>query len=142
MSCVNRVVLKGRLTKDPDIRYTQGEQSTAIARFTVAVDRRRRTQNGDTADFISCVAFGKSAEFLEKYFRKGMAIDLEGHIQTGHFNKQDGSTVYTTDVVVDDCTFGESKKSSNAASPDVPVDVTDEDGFMAIPEVNEELPFN
>ena len=150
MSCVNNVSLKGRLTRDPDVRYTQGEQTMAIARFTLAVDRRRRSQSDQQqADFVSCVAFGKQGEFIEKYFKKGSSLDLQGHIQTGSYTKQDGTKVYTTDVVIDDCTFGESKRSSEG-SQQVPASGAaastaqdNVDAWVHIPEgIDEELPFN
>lgn len=104
---MNKAVLMGRLTRDADLRYTQGENAMAVARFTLAVDRRGKRQ--DTADFISCVAFGKSAEALDKYCRKGTKICLDGHIQTGSYTNKDGVKVYTTDVIVDSWEFAESK---------------------------------
>lgn len=111
---MNRVVLMGRLTRDPDVRYSQGENSMAIARYTLAVDRRRRAdQNEQQADFISCVAFGKGGEFAEKYLKKGTKIVASGHIQTGSYENKDGQRVYTTDVVVEDQEFAESKKDNS-----------------------------
>lgn len=110
---MNRVVLMGRLTRDPDVRYTQNDGSTCVARYTLAVDRRRaRDDQGQTADFISCVAFGKSGEFAEKYFRRGTKIIISGRIQTGSYSKEDGTKVYTTDVVAEDQEFAESKKDT------------------------------
>ena len=109
---MNKVILMGRLTRDPEVRYTQGENATAVARYTLAVDRRmsRNNQNGDqTADFIQCVAFGRSGEFAEKYFHKGTKIVVTGRIQTGSYTSKDGQRVYTTDVVVEDQEFAESK---------------------------------
>ena len=108
---MNKVILMGRLTKDPEVRYTQGENSTAIARYSLAVDRRgRRNQDGDqTADFINIVAFGKAAEFTEKYFRQGMRVLVSGRIQTGSYVNKDGQKVYTTDVIVEDQEFADSK---------------------------------
>ena len=98
---MNKVILMGRLTRDPEIRYSQGEQSTAVARYTIAVDRRfRRDGDQQTADFINCVAFGRQGEFAEKYFRKGIKIAITGRIQTGSYTNKDGQRVYTTDVVV------------------------------------------
>ena len=127
---MNKVALIGRLTRDPDVRYTQGGEPMAIARFTLAVDRR--TKNRD-ADFISCVAFGKSGEFVEKYFHKGMRVAVIGRIQTGSYDSKDGHKVYTTDVVCEELDFCESKQRQNA----------DADGFMNIPdEIEEEMPFN
>lgn len=110
---MNKVILMGRLTRDPEVRYSQGEQATAIARYTVAVDRRfRRDGDSQTADFIGCVAFGRQAEFAEKYLRKGTKIALTGRIQTGSYTNRDGQKVYTTDVVVEEQEFAESKAAS------------------------------
>ena len=110
---MNKCTLVGRLTKDPEIRYSQGENATATARFSVAVNRRFKNAEGNyDADFINCVAFGKTAEFLEKYFKKGMAIGLTGHIQTGSYTNKDGQKVYTTDVIVEETEFVESKNAS------------------------------
>ena len=100
---MNKVILMGRLTRDPEVRYSQGESSTAVARYTLAVDRRFKRNNDDqTADFIGCVAFGRSAEFAEKYFRQGLKVVVTGRIQTGSYTNRDGQKVYTTDVVVED----------------------------------------
>ncbi|MBO5564937.1 MAG: single-stranded DNA-binding protein [Lachnospiraceae bacterium] len=149
---MNRVVLMGRLTRDPDVRYTQGDNPMAIARYTLAVDRRR-ARNGDenTADFISCVAFGKSGEFAEKYLHKGTKIAVSGRIQTGSYTNKDGVKVYTTDVVVEDQEFAESKNAGGNAGFDggsfgAPSGSGDQggsiDGFMNIPDgIDEELPF-
>lgn len=127
---MNKVALIGRLTRDPDVRYSQGGEPMAIARFTLAVDRR--TKNRD-ADFISCVAFGKNGEFVEKYFHKGMKVAVIGRIQTGSYDSKDGHKVYTTDVICEELDFCESKQKQNA----------DADGFMNIPdEIEEEMPFN
>lgn len=149
---MNKVILMGRLTRDPEIRYSQNEQSTAVARYTLAVDRRfTRNNSGDqqTADFINCVAFGRSAEFAEKYFRKGLKIVVTGRIQTGSYTNRDGQKVYTTDVVVEDQEFAESKSASSenysgAFTPaDRPSPSAAGDGFMNIPDgIDEELPFN
>lgn len=126
---MNKVALIGRLTRDPDVRYSQGGEPMAIARFTLAVDRR--TKKSD-ADFISCVAFGKSGEFVEKYFHKGMKVAVIGRIQTGSYDNKDGHKVYTTDVVCEELDFCESKQQQKA----------DADGFMNIPdEIEEEMPF-
>lgn len=139
----NKVILMGRLTKDPDVRYTQGEQPTAIARFTLAVNREYQKQGEERqADFITCVAFGSRAEFIEKYFHKGNSILIEGRIQTGSYtDKETGKTVYTTDIVVEKANFtGEKRESQQQAAP-APADNGGE--FMSIPEgVVEELPFN
>ena len=111
---MNKVQLVGRLTRDPEIRYSQGENATATARFSVAVNRRFKNAEGNyDADFINCVAFGKSAEFVEKYFKKGMAIGLTGRIQTGNYTNKDGQKVYTTDVIVEETEFVESKGASS-----------------------------
>ena len=148
---MNKVILMGRLTRDPEVRYSQGENATAVARYTLAVDRRvsRNNQNGEqTADFIQCVAFGRSGEFAEKYFRKGMKVVVTGRIQTGSYTNKDGQKVYTTDVVVEDQEFAESKNASqNNGGGFVPADRPSPsdagDGFMNIPDgIDEELPFN
>lgn len=145
---MNKVMLMGRLTRDAEIRYSQGESATAIARFSLAVDRRFHRDNDDqTADFINCVAFGKAAEFLEKFGRKGVKFVVEGRIQTGSYTNKDGQRVYTTDVVVEQMEFAESKASSgnnsnNGQSAPSPAP-EGADGFMNIPEgIDEELPFN
>ena len=106
---MNKVILIGRLTRNPEIRYSQGENSLAVARFTLAVDRRFKRDNEATADFISCVAFGRTAEFFEKYTRQGSKMAVEGRIQTGSYVKQDGTKVYTTEVVVENTEFADSK---------------------------------
>ena len=135
---MNRVILMGRLTRDPEVRYSQGDSSMAIARYSLAVDRRgsRNNSDGQTADFINCVAFGRSGEFAEKYFRKGTKILVEGRIQTGSYTNKDGVRVYTTDIVVENQEFAESKNAaaessggySAAPTPSQPVG----DGFMNI----------
>ena len=152
---MNRVILMGRLTRDPDIRYSQGDNSMAIARYTLAVDRRfsrsGKGGNEQTADFIPCVAFGKSAEFAEKYFHQGTKLVVSGRIQTGSYTNREGQKVYTTEVVVDDQEFAESKSASaqnsgasyRQESRPQPASAVD-DGFMNIPDgVDDEgLPFN
>lgn len=143
---MNKVILMGRLTRDPEVRYSQGgENSLAIARYTLAVDRRFK-RNGDdqTADFIGCVAFGRNAEFAEKYFRQGLKVVVTGRIQTGSYTNKDGQKVYTTDVVVEDQEFAESKATSqqNQQKPSGPAP-DNSDGFMNIPDgIDEELPFS
>ena len=137
----------GRLTRDPEVRYSQGERAMAIARYTLAVDRRGRRSGGDdgaqTADFITCVAFDRAGEFAEKYFRKGMRICVVGRIQTGSYTNRDGQKVYTTDVVVEEQEFAESKGASENNGADRPQPTTDNNGFMNIPDgIDEELPFN
>lgn len=109
---MNKVILMGRLTRNPEVRYSQSDNSMAVARFTLAVDRRFKRDNEATADFISCVAFGKTAEFFERYMHQGTKVCVEGRIQTGSYTKQDGSKVYTTDVVVENAEFAESKAAS------------------------------
>ena len=147
---MNKVILMGRLTRDPDIRYSQGENAMAIARYTLAVDRRGRKDGSSeqTADFISCVSFGKIAEFAERYLRQGTKIVAEGRIQTGSYTNKDGQKVYTTDVVVENCEFAESKNSASdggnySSSRPEPTSAAG-DGFMNIPDgvEDEGLPFN
>lgn len=137
---MNSTQLIGRVCREIEVRYSQnGNDSTAIARFTVAVDRRFKKEGGDTADFISCVAFGKTAEFLEKYFKKGMRIALNGRIQTGSYTNKDGVRVYTTDVIAENVEFCESKKDGEEKRDDIP---KFDDGFMNIPEdISAEIPF-
>ena len=136
---MNKVELLGRLTRDPDIRYSNSEESIAVARFNLAVERRYRKDGQTEADFISCVAFGRSAEFAEKYLHKGTKIVLVGRIQTGNYTNQDGHKIYTIDVVAEEMYFAESKKEGS----DGRSEPTDENGFMNIPEgIDEELPFN
>ncbi|HBB60172.1 MAG: single-stranded DNA-binding protein [Lachnospiraceae bacterium] len=159
---MNKVILMGRLTRDPIVRYSSGENPQAVARYTLAVDRRFRRQNDDqTADFISCVAFGRQGEFAEKYLHQGTKIVVSGRLQTGSYTKNDGTRVYTTDVVIEEQDFAESKSvsSENAASYQPPqgapapapaqasggsgsAPAADPDGFMNIPDgIDEELPF-
>ena len=142
----------GRLTRDPEVRYSQGENALAIARYTLAVDRRAARREGEaTADFINCVAFGRSAEFAERYLRQGTKIVVSGRIQTGSYTNKDGQKVYTTEVVVEESEFAESKAASGtsnnsyqaspAPSPAPSADISD--GFMNIPDgIDEELPFS
>lgn len=111
---MNKVILMGRLTRDPEVRYSQGENSLAIARYTLAVDRRFKHESEQSSDFISCVAFGRSAEFAEKYLKQGIKIAVTGRIQTGSYTNKDGQKVYTTDVVVEEQEFCESKSQSNS----------------------------
>ena len=135
----------GRLTRDPNISYSQSSDNMAIARFTLAVDRRGRQEGNQTADFIGCVCFGRQAEFAEKYLRQGTKIAVTGRIQTGSYTDRNGQKVYTTDVVLDDIEFAESKSGSshNYTGRQAPTSCPDEDGFMQIPEgIDEELPFN
>lgn len=154
---MNKVILMGRLTRDPEVRYSAGNNSMAVARYTLAVDRRFRRDGENNTDFIGCVAFGKSAEFAEKYLRQGTKIIVTGRIQTGSYTNRDGQKVYTTDVVVEDQEFAESKAAASesgmmrqsaplpmAASPmPSPAQASSADGFMNIPDgIDEELPFN
>ena len=163
---MNKVILMGRLTRDPEVRYSQGEQPMAIARYSLAVDRRfnRNSQDGQTADFINCVAFGRQGEFAEKYLKQGTKIVISGRIQTGSYTNRDGVKVYTTDVVVEEQDFAESKAAASsytggyqqqggyqsAPEPQAAPAPTNRpapseavsDGFMTIPEgIEEELPF-
>lgn len=143
---MNKIILVGRLTKDPELSATQ---NSSYVRFNLAVDRRFK-RDGDkvTADFPSCIAWGKTAEFIDKYFHKGMKLGLVGRIQTGSYTNRDGQKVYTTDVVAEEVEFVESKNASSGNSGGsggrtAPPPVTDDDGFMNIPDgINEELPFN
>ena len=165
---MNQVVLMGRLTRDPEVRYSSGESSLAIARYTLAVDRRFKRDGEPTADFINCVAFGKTAEFAERYFRKGIKIAVSGRIQTGSYTNKEGVKVFTTEVVVENQEFCESKAASDEANrnfggqsydggqrggndgygqpapqrrPSAPAEAPG-DGFMNIPDgIDEELPF-
>ena len=132
---MNIVGLTGRLTREPDIKYSNG--GSTIARFTLAVNRRFKSEGGPDADFPNIIAFGKTAEFIEKYFHKGMKMDMTGRIQTGSYTKEDGTKVYTTDVVAESVEFGESKGGQQASQPK-----QDSDGFMKIPEdAGDNLPF-
>ena len=154
---MNRVILMGRLTRDPEVRYTQGERSMAVARYTLAVDRRgRRNQDGNeqTADFINIVAFDRAGEFAEKYFSQGMRVLVSGRIQTGSYTNKEGQRVYTTDIIVDDQEFADSKNSAggNGDNGGYGYQPTSRpastsaigDGFMNIPDgvEDEGLPFN
>ena len=143
---MNKVILMGRLTRDPEVRYSQGENATAIARYTLAVDRRFKRDGEASADFIGCVAFGRQGEFAEKYLRQGTKVAITGRIQTGSYTNRDGQKVYTTDVVVEEQEFAESKRNSENAGSGrnaSPEPSPDGDGFMSIPDgIDEELPFS
>ena len=146
-SNMNKVILMGRLTRDPEMRYSQSDTSMAIARYSLAVDRRiaKRDNNEQQVDFINCVAFGRSAEFAEKYFRQGMRVLVTGRIQTGSYTNKDGQRVYTTDIVVEDQEFADSKNNNGSNGNGNSLNPTSDagDGFMNIPEgIDEELPFN
>ena len=139
---MNKVILMGRLTRDAEVRYSQGESSTAVARFSLAVDRRfKRDGEDQTADFINCVAFGRTGEFMERYGKRGTKFLVEGRIQTGSYTNKDGQKVYTTDVVTENIEFAESKASGDAQQEQP--QPSNGDGFMNIPDgIDEELPFN
>ena len=146
---MNKVVLVGRLTRDPEVRYSQGDNATAVARYTLAVDRRFKRDNEPGADFIPCVVFGRSGEFAEKYFRQGMRVSVSGRIKTGSYTNKDGIKVYTTEVIVEEQEFAESraeaesfrKSNPQPAAPQAPA-ADAGDGFMSIPDgIDEELPF-
>lgn len=149
---MNKVILMGRLTRDPEVRYSQGDNATAIARFTLAVDRRIKRDNEASADYINCVSFGRSAEFTEKYFHKGTKIVIAGRIQTGSYTNKDGQKVYTTDIVIEEQDFAESKAASqqnnsgntqntlNSRQTQQPKPQTSSDGFMNADD--DDLPFN
>lgn len=146
---MNKVILMGRLTKDVECRYSQGSKPLAIARYTLAVDRKFKQEGQATADFINCIAFGKLGEHAEKYYKQGTKIVISGRIQTGSYNKQDGTKVYTTDVVVEEQEFAESKGNSqtnnatqNANAGKSPFGPVDNDGFLTAPDnIDEEVPF-
>lgn len=134
---MNRVCITGRLTKDPDIRYTTGENQMCIARFSLAVNRRGSKNGEQKADFPSCVAFGKTGEFAEKYARKGMKFDIVGRLQTGSYKDKNGNTVYTTEVVVEDMEFGESKGAQQQTKEEP------SEEWANVPEdIDSQLPFN
>jgi len=144
---MNKAILVGRLTRDPEVRYSTGDNPMAIARYTLAVDRRFKRDNEATADFINCVAFGKSGEFAEKYLRQGIKIIITGRIQTGSYTNKEGQKIYTTEIVVEDHEFAESKSSNttqqNNNSRPNPNSTENQAGFMNIPDgIDEELPFS
>lgn len=149
---MNKVILMGRLTRDPNVRYSQGnntQESVCVARYTLAVDRRTSRDGQQSADFISCVAFGRAGEFAEKYLRQGTKITICGRVQTGSYTNRDGQKVYTTDIVVEEQEFAESKREAersqqNEAARQQEAGYTDAgDGFMNIPDgIDEELPFS
>ena len=137
---MNKVTLIGRVVRDAEIRYSQGASSTCIARYTLAVDRKFKQEGQPNADFINCIAFGKLGEFAEKYLRKGIKIAVTGRIQTGSYKNKDGNTVYTTDVVVEEQEFCESKSQSNSQSQTAP---SNDNSWMNIPDgIEGSLPFN
>lgn len=135
---MNKVVLVGRITRDPEIRYANNEKNTCTARFSLAINRKFKTNGQYEADFPNCVAMGKTAEFVEKYFHKGDMIALDGHIQTGSYTNKDGNKVYTTDVFAENVEFAQSKSDSINSNNSKP----SSDGFMNIPDgIESELPF-
>lgn len=139
---MNKVILMGRLCADPEVRYSQNENQTAVARYRLAVDRRFKREGDQTADFIPCVAFGKAAQFAEYYLHRGTKIIITGRIQTGSYTNKDGQKIYTTDVVVEDQEFAESKGASSGNGGTAP-QAADPDGFMSLPDgIDEELPFS
>lgn len=147
---MNKVVLVGRLTRDPEVRYSQGENAIAVARYTLAVDRRFKRENEPTADFIPCVVFGRSGEFAEKYFRQGMRISISGRIRTSSYTNKDGAKVYRTEVIVEEQEFAESRAESESNRNATRQQASEKssaaeagDGFMNIPDgIEDELPFN
>lgn len=141
---MNKVILMGRLTRDAEVRYSQGEKATAVARFGFAVPRKYKRDNEPDCDFINCVAFGKQAEFIEKYTYKGIKLLIEGRIQTGNYTNKDGAKVYTTDVVVESCEFAESKSASQSERPQLAPQSNSSDGeWMSISDgIDSDLPFN
>ena len=137
---MNKVIIIGRFTRDPEVKYTTGENATATARFSLAVNRRFKNKEGNyDADFINCVAFGKTAEFIEKYFTKGMAIGITGRIQTGSYTNKEGQKVYTTDVVVEETEFVESK--NKGTSDNIPNNNTNSNSDFEETVSDDEMPF-
>ena len=138
---MNKVILMGRLTRDAEVRYSQGERATAVARFGFAVPRKFKN-DGQDCDFINCVAFGKQAEFIEKYTRQGMKLLIEGRWQSGSYTNRDGQKVYTNDCVVESCEFAESKNASQSERPQQQTNNSDGE-WMSIPDgIDTDLPFN
>lgn len=139
---LNKFIGVGRLTKDPDVRYTQGSQPMAVARYKLAIDRKVKRDNEPSADFIPCIAFGKPAEFAQKYLHQGIKIAIVGRIQTGSYKDREGRTIYTTDVIVEEQEFCEKKEQADAQAAEPPKEVAE--GFMEIPDDIDdmELPFN
>lgn len=140
---MNKVILVGRLTRDPEVRYSQGEKQTAVGRYTLAVERRYKRDGEQGADFIPCVTFGKSAEFAERYFHKGLRVSVSGRIQTGSYTNKEGNKVYTTDVFVEEQEFAESKSERQGAGENASAGADEEPPWMDVPEgIDDELPFN
>ena len=139
---MNKVILVGRLSKDPEVRYTQGDNPMCVARYSIAVDRRFKRDGEPTADFINCVAFGKTGEFAEKYFTKGMRVAVSGRLATGSYTNKDGVKVYTTEVTVEEHEFAQSKSENESTGPSSNSKQSGDD-FMNIPDgIDESLPFN
>lgn len=137
---MNKVILMGRLTRDPEVRYSQGANTTAVARYSLAVDRRFKRDGEPEADFFNCTAFGKAAEFAEKYLKQGTKIAITGRIENDNYTNKDGQKVYGTKIVIEEQEFAESKSSTEKKAPEAK---PDENGFMNIPDgIDEELPFN
>lgn len=140
---LNLVIFMGRLTKDPEVRYTSGPEQKAVARMSIAVDRRFKRDNQPDADFFYFAAFGKIAEFAEKYLKKGTKIVLQGHVQNNNYKDQQGNTVYSNQIIADSIEFAESKRAAEGGQYQQTQNATDPDGFMNIPDAMEdELPFN
>lgn len=149
---MNKFLATGRFTADPTVRYSNGENQTCIANFTLAIDRKIKREGQPNADFVRCTAYGKTGEFVEKYFHKGMKADIVSHIQTGSYQDKNGNTVYTTDAVIEDIDFGESKKASENNAPattsknesfESEATKAEESGFMNVEdEMDSDLPFN
>ena len=147
---MNKVILSGRIVRDPEVRYSQVENASAVAKYSLAVDRKFKQEGQPTADFINCIAFGKQAEFVEKYLTKGIKIAVTGRIQTGSYTNKDGQKVYTTDVVVEEHEFCESKEKTEVPKPNPNAYVTSQPtqsnldyGFVNIPDgIDDALPFD
>lgn len=140
---MNKVILIGRLTRDAEVRYSQGNNAAAVARYSLAVDRRFKKEGEPTADFINCVAFGRNAEFAEKYLRQGTKIAITGRIQTGSYTNRNGDKIYTTDIVIEEQEFAESKREDGTQTqPEQSPHGSVGDGFMNIPDDLDDLPFN
>lgn len=140
---MNKVILVGRLTRDPEVRFSQGENAMAVARYTIAVNRRVKREGDPEADFIRCVVFGRAAEFAEKYFRQGLRIAISGRIQTGSYTNKEGVKVYTTEVVVEEQEFAESMAEREHTQTQASTSESSRDGFMNVPDgIDEELPFH
>lgn len=139
---MNKVILMGNLTRDPEIRYTQGEKSMAIARFSLAINRRFYREGETNVDFFNCTAFGKQAEFVEKYFRQGSRMLLVGRIQNDNYTNKNGEKVYSVQIMADEIEFAERKQAGGNNNSE-PEQKQDDDDFMEIPEnIESELPFN